>query len=238
MYCRICRIYACRSRGCADGEKWRACSHDLIPERRLSAQQRNRASAVPRARGAATHLRLPHSSQRSRHRRRSPLQQSARDLAGRRPLQVAGHACLRSKAERFCTGDATCRTKSSWHGRGPCPHTLRNPLYHWTHLELQRYFGISELLNVQSAPAIWKRANAVLQDGLTVRAISEEVQRQGRLHHRRSRRRSQRPSHARGSRSRSSRLPSTTEVRRRGSARPSAPIGRFASTSRRYFCPG
>ena len=27
------------------------------------------------------------------------------------------------------------------------PHTLRNPLYHWTHLELKRYFGITELLD-------------------------------------------------------------------------------------------
>ena len=42
------------------------------------------------------------------------------------------------------------------------PHTLRNPLYHWTHLELKRYFGIDELLDERSAPRIWERANALL----------------------------------------------------------------------------
>jgi len=39
------------------------------------------------------------------------------------------------------------------------PYTLRNPLYHWTHLELKRYFGIDELLDESSAPRIWERAN-------------------------------------------------------------------------------
>lgn len=43
------------------------------------------------------------------------------------------------------------------------PQLLGNPLYHWTHLELQRFFGIQELLNEQSAPAIWDKANAKLQ---------------------------------------------------------------------------
>jgi glucuronate isomerase len=43
------------------------------------------------------------------------------------------------------------------------PRLLGNPLYHWTHLELQRFFGITDPLNRQSAPAIWKAANSVLQ---------------------------------------------------------------------------
>ena len=43
------------------------------------------------------------------------------------------------------------------------PNTLGNPLYHWTHLELLRYFDIDELLNESSAPAIWEEANAKLQ---------------------------------------------------------------------------
>ena len=43
------------------------------------------------------------------------------------------------------------------------PHTLRNPLYHWTHLELKRYFGIDTLLSEESAPEIWEAANARLQ---------------------------------------------------------------------------
>ena len=42
------------------------------------------------------------------------------------------------------------------------PALVGNPLYHWTHLELQRYFDIHEPLNRQSAPAIWKAANEKL----------------------------------------------------------------------------
>jgi glucuronate isomerase len=49
---------------------------------------------------------------------------------------------------------------------------LRNPLYHWTHLELKRYFGITELLDEKSAPRIWKKANAALTGGkLTTQGI-------------------------------------------------------------------
>lgn len=44
------------------------------------------------------------------------------------------------------------------------PHTLRNPLYHWTHLELKRYFDVDDLLNEQSAPRIWEIANAQLAE--------------------------------------------------------------------------
>jgi glucuronate isomerase len=43
------------------------------------------------------------------------------------------------------------------------PHTLRNPLYHWTHLELKRYFGINSLLNPQTAKSIYDDASAKLQ---------------------------------------------------------------------------
>ena len=43
------------------------------------------------------------------------------------------------------------------------PKMIGNPLYHWTHLELQRYFDIHEPLNRESAPAIWKTANEKLQ---------------------------------------------------------------------------
>ena len=42
------------------------------------------------------------------------------------------------------------------------PNTLRNPLYHWTHLELQRYFDISEVLNPTSARAIFDQSSAML----------------------------------------------------------------------------
>ena len=39
---------------------------------------------------------------------------------------------------------------------------IGNPLYHWTHLELQRVFGIYEPLTEKSAPAIWEKCNALL----------------------------------------------------------------------------
>lgn len=64
-------------------------------------------------------------------------------------------------AEKFCTGSATPEEKfKAW--AATVPHTLRNPLYHWTHLELKRYFGINDLLNEKTAAKIWKQANALL----------------------------------------------------------------------------
>ncbi|MDR1175777.1 MAG: glucuronate isomerase [Treponema sp.] len=53
------------------------------------------------------------------------------------------------------------------------PALMGNPLYHWTHLELQRYFDIYEHLNPASAPAIWKAANEKLEkeEGLSVCGI-------------------------------------------------------------------
>ncbi len=64
-------------------------------------------------------------------------------------------------AERFCTGKADPFDKfKAW--AATVPHTLRNPLYHWTHLELKRYFGITELLDEKTAAKIWKKANEKL----------------------------------------------------------------------------
>lgn len=75
--------------------------------------------------------------------------------------------------EKYITGDATPYEKFlAW--AGTVPYTLRNPLYHWTHLELQRYFGIHEVLDETSAPSIWERANAVLAQGLTAQAILQK----------------------------------------------------------------
>jgi len=73
--------------------------------------------------------------------------------------------------ERYCTGDAEPYEKFlAW--AATVPKTLRNPLYHWTHLELQRYFGIDDLLDSDSAPSIWERANARLAtDALSVHGI-------------------------------------------------------------------
>jgi len=74
-------------------------------------------------------------------------------------------------AERFCTGDAEPFAKfQAW--AATVPHTLRNPLYHWTHLELSRYFGIDELLDEESAARIWKKANnALATPALTTQGI-------------------------------------------------------------------
>lgn len=57
------------------------------------------------------------------------------------------------------------------------PMTLGNPLYHWSHLELRRYFGIEELINETNAPLIWEKANALLQsDRFSVRQLIQEQQ--------------------------------------------------------------
>ena len=64
-------------------------------------------------------------------------------------------------AEHYCTGEASPWEKFQQYA-ATVPSTLRNPLYHWTHLELQRPFGIHELLSPQSAESVWERANAFL----------------------------------------------------------------------------
>lgn len=56
--------------------------------------------------------------------------------------------------EKFITGDASDKDKFI-HWAKTVPYTMRNPLYHWTHLELARYFDIYELLNEKSAEAIY-----------------------------------------------------------------------------------
>ena len=64
-------------------------------------------------------------------------------------------------AEEFVTGGASPHDKFLAWAR-TVPQTLRNPLYHWTHIELKRYFGITDLLNEKSAEKIWKNANEKL----------------------------------------------------------------------------
>lgn len=73
--------------------------------------------------------------------------------------------------ELYCTGAADPYEKFlAW--AATVPLTLRNPLYHWTHLELLRHFGITELLNLNTAPEIWKRTNSLLSTAdLTPRGI-------------------------------------------------------------------
>jgi glucuronate isomerase len=65
--------------------------------------------------------------------------------------------------ESHITGNASDREKfDAW--AATVPHTLRNPLYDWTHLELRRAFGIETLLSPETADHIWNTANERLQD--------------------------------------------------------------------------
>ncbi|MEE3662292.1 glucuronate isomerase [Brenneria sp. g21c3] len=79
-------------------------------------------------------------------------------------------------AERFCTGDAGDWEKfEAW--AATVPHTIGNPLYHWTHLELRRPFGITgTLLSPSTAKDIWQRGNALLErDEFTARGIMRQM---------------------------------------------------------------
>jgi glucuronate isomerase len=70
--------------------------------------------------------------------------------------------------ERCCSGDASDWEKFEAWAR-TVPETLRNPLFHWTAMELKRPFGIDTLLGPETARAIFDRCNALLQqDGFTV----------------------------------------------------------------------
>ena len=65
-------------------------------------------------------------------------------------------------AERYCTGHASDYEKfEQW--AATVPYTLRNPLYHWTHLELQRYFDISESLSPATAKKIYDECSEKLR---------------------------------------------------------------------------
>ncbi len=64
--------------------------------------------------------------------------------------------------EKFITGDADDFTKfQKW--AETVPYTMRNPLYHWTHMELQRPFGVHKILNGDSAKEIYDTCTAQLQ---------------------------------------------------------------------------
>lgn len=82
--------------------------------------------------------------------------------SGWRGIATNGARCAPTAfPKKFCTGLATPFEKfRAW--ASTVPHTLRNPLYHWTHLELKRCFGIEELLDEASAARIWNKANEQL----------------------------------------------------------------------------
>jgi len=64
--------------------------------------------------------------------------------------------------ERFCTGDATPWEKFEQYA-ATMPKLLRNPLYHWSHIELARYFGVGDrLLNPETARGVYDHCNMLL----------------------------------------------------------------------------
>ena len=63
--------------------------------------------------------------------------------------------------EKYITGNASDKDKFlKW--AEVVPYTLRNPLYHWTHLELQRYFGFEDLLTIENAEAVYDKTSEIL----------------------------------------------------------------------------
>ena len=88
--------------------------------------------------------------------------------------------------EKYCTGGASDEEKfMKW--AETVPATLRNPLYHWTHMELRRYFGIQELLGPDTAKEIYKKTAEMLNsDEFSVRNLLKNDERGGSLHNRRS----------------------------------------------------
>jgi glucuronate isomerase len=77
--------------------------------------------------------------------------------------------------EKFITGDASDEEKfRQW--AHTVPYTMRNPLYHWTHLELNRYFGITELLGPDTAQSVYKNCNVQLaQPGNHTQALLKKM---------------------------------------------------------------
>lgn len=75
--------------------------------------------------------------------------------------------------EKYITGDATDKEKFlKW--AETLPRCIGNPLYHWSHLELKRYFNIDSLLSPETAEEIWDKCNDLLQqDGFSARGFIE-----------------------------------------------------------------
>ena len=76
--------------------------------------------------------------------------------------------------EKYITGDATDREKfQKW--AETLPKLIGNPLYHWSHLELQKYFGYTGYLNGETAEEVWNLCNEKLhQDSMSVRNIIKQ----------------------------------------------------------------
>ncbi len=77
--------------------------------------------------------------------------------------------------ESHCTGEASPKEKFVAFAK-TVPHALRNPIFHWTHLELKRFFDIDELLTEDNAESVWDRCNEQIasRDELRTRGILEK----------------------------------------------------------------
>ncbi len=74
--------------------------------------------------------------------------------------------------ERFCTGMDTTDWEKFEKWAETVPYTMRNPLYHWTHLELKTAFGVEKLLSPATAREIYNHCTAMLQTpGRTARGL-------------------------------------------------------------------
>lgn len=73
--------------------------------------------------------------------------------------------------EKFITGDASDWEKFKKFAE-TIPYTMRNPMYHWTHMELQRVFGIRQILSPDTALEIYEKCNKLLQeDGFSAQGL-------------------------------------------------------------------
>jgi glucuronate isomerase len=77
--------------------------------------------------------------------------------------------------ESYCTGNKSDYEKfEKW--AATVPYTMRNPLYHWTHLELKRYFDIHEILDPSSAKSIYDNASAQIQtDAFSIKNLIRKM---------------------------------------------------------------
>lgn len=77
--------------------------------------------------------------------------------------------------EEYCTGSRSDREKfEQW--AATVPYTIRNPLFHWTHLELKRYFDVDALLSPETAGGIYEQCNGLMQTpSYTVRNLLRKM---------------------------------------------------------------
>jgi len=86
------------------------------------------------------------------------------------------------RAEKLITGNENSARDKFQAWAKTVPKTLRNPLFHWTHLELQRYFGIEKLLEESTAQEIWDETTRCSNSGLFRARPRRANEREGDLH--------------------------------------------------------